>query len=480
MKANISKSTINLGPPKKETKKEPRKDKLEEKNVFAVYRPAKSISKKVQQIKEEEKKMSVRERYIKAKEDKSKEEGMEVDDAEGKVYPGEDINTDAKVEDNVKVDDKSWVGGGDWVKEKSAKSESAPDEVKMDERDSNFLSQAKFKEIFEPHLKKNSSLKEFVDWRLGLQDMGISLKNLTENSEMKFQKKDFSYWTQAANKDFFGFLKLLHSSGLASVGNQISNSRDMLEYLISDVIDASKSGKDLKEQDLKQFIPKKPQEVLNAGFISVLIALIREADLLREQFQFLFLSIEDYIKEALNRKWKADQRVYQIERVMENWIKNEEELPLPSRKKDVKREEWEKKRDEKRTKLREENIAKYKNEKTWIEEDKWKEMLPGERTLLRWKFSDQHQVMDRKSWMSLSKEQKSKFLEEKSKWREKRGKEIDEEIKTNPAKGLLTKRLFNFYNFRYKNNYGTFSADGWRVQNFRFRTLKSKKKKETK
>ena len=449
---------IDLAPPKKDSKKEPRSDKKEKPPPrFGVYRPAQVIAKKVEEIKEKEKKEkeSVRLRY-KAKE--SAKDHMEVEDPKDEIKePGA-------------WGEESGVIGKDWAEiGEKEKSESAPDEVKMDDRDIAYKA-FDIQSFLVPHLVKNTSISEFTDWRQGLKDAFDSIKALAENSDAVMDKAKYSKWTQNISKQITVFRDLI-SKGLNSASKELSNPADQLLYVASDL---DSIDKQLKEEDKKEFVPKKIQATLNLGFLSVFLSLIREVQMLREQNQLLLLSLDNYIKELLDRKWKADQRVYQIERVMEKWVKEEEEVP--KEKGEEKKKEIAKKREEKRLKIKEENIEKYKKEKSWIEKEEWEKMPIGERVLKRWKFTDQHQIMDTKSWRSLNKEQKKDFLEKKKAWREARGKEIEKEIEKDKAKGSLMRRIFNFYNFRYKNTFGTFNTDGRKVENFRFRAYKSKKK----
>ena len=472
MKGPIIKGKINLAPPPKESKKEVIKNTKNHKTVFSVYRPAKTIATKVEQISKEEKKKKAVNKSLKEPR-KDKEKKMEIDDEQNDIRTdkSKDLPEDAWAEPE-KNENKMDEEGREGDKNSD---ESAPDEVKMDERDSLFLKQANLKELLGNFVKSNANIKEFEDWRRGIQDVGLSVRELSEVNNHVMEKKNYSSWTRSGLtwQKFSGFL--INQSEGKGGKNDMTNPMDQMNYFLSDFASIQKQ---MKDDDLKNFVPDKLQSVINAGYLSLLFSLIKEVDILREQVQILTLSLEDYTKEKLNREWKADQRTYQIERVVEKWL-TEEDAGGRS-KKDIKREEWEKKKQEKRKKVKEENIEKYKKEKTWISEEDWNKLIPGERVLKRWKFSDQHQVMDVRSWATLSKEQKKEFLENKKQWREKRLKEIEKEIESNPAKGNLTRRIFNFYNLRFKNDFGTYNTMGRKVENFHFRTSKSKAKRKDK
>ena len=468
MKGPNIKGKINLAPPPKEDKKEVIKNTKNHKTLFSVYRPARTIATKVEQISKEEKRKKVVKKSLKEPR-KDKEKKMEIDDE------GNDIRTDKKdlpqdewEEPEKNNEDNKMDEDGREEGEKNS-DESVPDEVKMDEKDALFLKQANLKELLNNFVTSNASIKEFEDWRRGIQDVGLSVRELSEVNNHVMDKKNYSSWTKSGLtwQKFSSFL-IEQASGKGGK-NDMTNPMDQMNYFLSDFASVQKQ---MKDEDLKNFVPDKLQSVINAGYLSLLFSLMKEVDILREQVQILTLSLEDYTKETLNRNWKADQRTYQIERVVEKWL-NEEEAVGKS-KKDVKREEWEKKKQEKRQKVKEENIEKYKKEKTWIEDEEWNKLIPGERVLKRWKFSDQHQVMDVRSWATLSKEQKKEFLEKKKQWRENRLKEIEKEVESNPAKGNLTRRIFNFYNLRFKNQFGTYNTMGRKVENFHFRTSKSK------
>lgn len=477
MKGPTIKGKIDLAPPPKEDKKEVIKNTKNHKTLFSVYRPAKTIATKVEQISKEEKKKKVVKKSLKEPR-KDKEKKMEIDDEQNDIRTDKvkDLPQDEWEEPEKKEKEENRMDEEGREGDKNS-DESAPDEVKMDERDSLFLKQANLKELLDNFVKSNANIKEFEDWRRGIQDVGLSVRELSEVNNHVMEKKNYSSWTKSGLtwQKFSSFL--INQAEGKGGKNDMTNPMDQMNYFLSDFASIQKQ---MKDDDLKNFVPDKLQSVINAGYLSLLFSLMKEVDILREQVQVLTLSLEDYMKEKLNREWKADQRTYQIERVVEKWLTEEEAGAIGKSKKDVKREEWEKKKQEKRQKVKEENIEKYKKEKTWINDEDWNKLIPGERVLKRWKFSDQHQVMDVRSWATLSKEQKKDFLENKKQWREKRLKEIEKEIESNPAKGNLSRRIFNFYNLRFKNQFGTYNTMGRKVENFHFRTSKSKAKRKDK
>jgi len=110
--------------------------------------------------------------------------------------------------------------------------------------------------------------------------------------------------------------------------------------------------------------------------------------------------------------------------------------------------------DEKR-KRKEERIKRYKEEGTWIEEDKWRNLNDAQKALKRFYFSDNHQNMNPYLFQQLSNEEKEEFILSKLQWRLKRRRELldlkgKDENRLQVEKALKDLEYFNGRYFDYK------------------------------
>ena len=110
---------------------------------------------------------------------------------------------------------------------------------------------------------------------------------------------------------------------------------------------------------------------------------------------------------------------------------------------------------DKRIKQREERIKAYKEEGTWLEEDQWKLLNDGQKSLKRFRFSDKHQNMDPFQFNQLTFEEKEMFMLSKLSWRTRRRRELMELLKdeTKQLQAELSLKDLDFFNGRYFNFY---------------------------
>ena len=78
-----------------------------------------------------------------------------------------------------------------------------------------------------------------------------------------------------------------------------------------------------------------------------------------------------------------------------------------------------------RQKLKEENIRRYKENQSWIEENEWNSFDWFKKLMTRWKFTDQHQCLSPKEEELLTEEQRKEFHRKKKDWRDARQKELE-------------------------------------------------------
>ena len=102
--------------------------------------------------------------------------------------------------------------------------------------------------------------------------------------------------------------------------------------------------------------------------------------------------------------------------------------------------EWQ----EKRERQKAENMEKYKNEGTWIEEEEWKKLSIGQQILKRFIFAVDHQNLLPSQWKQLSDDEKNQFDLNREKWRDEFEIKL-EEMKKDRMKDAT--KLFGEYKF---------------------------------
>ena len=464
MKANNSKPKIDLAPPKKESK---RKSKREPRNAqankeFKSYKPGQVIFRKVEEIKKTEK--SVRAKY----KEKQKQVFGVVRDVQNEVemQPAEDLGKSnyGKLPDDIRTDvskkeeEKEWKDeGGEWnqINPKTPSKASEPDELKLDERDEKFIGEnfvGKLQEI----MQANVGMNNFEDWRQGIADLTERFRENAQRDEAAIDRQSYGPW----NTDRYLWHELKNFDANYENLYDTEGAFNQLIKFIADLKGIWNTAQTKQGQEKNNLM----YDNFTGGCLGVLTAFAREIEDLKEKMQMVTASLTDFIEEILTRKLKTDQRVYHIERVMETWIKAEEQ---PNQeKKEIKAS----KRNEKIQQKKEMNIKSYKEKGNWIEEEEWKKMTRGQRVLKRWKFSDTHQVMDWRSWQSLSRKERDQFIVDKKKWWEAREKEINEQVGGDSRKKFEAMAKMRFFSRRYVWGNKTYNMSGYRVRNFRNQT----------
>ena len=456
---------IDLSPQGKKSTKQSRKEprKPEARKIFTAYRPGLNIAKRAEEIQAKAKFQVVNGRGARKKYRKDK-----MDEESVKPKPEDDIKTEVKDQNIVPMEEEEkekekqeWKEGeGPWGEDERSSSGSMPTEVKMDERDIEFLKTNKTADMFAPVFANQTGLKDLIDWRYGLQDLTTLAISLNEFR----QKEETENWNSyGLNKDFWN---LMRSKGKdvdpknMDTWPQTRSSRAQLHKVFEDMIyvskqmnDESKYPEDKKLDKLEWFI-----QSIGGFYFGVMVALYRDIEVMQEQINHLTAIVDDYTREATNRKWKADQRVYSIEKVVDDWIRKEGP---------AKAEEKQIKRNEKIQQKKEENKKAYKEKGIWIADEEWKKLSRGQKVLKRWNFSDTHQVMDWRSWQSLSRIERDEFIKRKNEWWKKREEEISKEVGGDLNKKFEAMQKMRFFSRRYLWGNKTYDINGYRVRNFR-------------
>ena len=198
-----------------------------------------------------------------------------------------------------------------------------------------------------------------------------------------------------------------------------------------------------KNEDDKKYKDEKVQiRCLLNGMVVVMQDLLLQINTLKQINIKHLIALKKLGEENIKLKVATDDRILQLEKPVTKWVKEENNEISPEEKR--KREERRKIKEAEKS----ERIRKYKENKTWIEEEAWRKMSAGSKALHRFVFSDVHQNLTHEQWNTITREQKNMFINAKNDYREKRMREIEELGKKEKEKAEKAKRQFNFFQFR--------------------------------
>ena len=207
---------------------------------------------------------------------------------------------------------------------------------------------------------------------------------------------------------------------------------DDLDYFIS-------SNKEQDQEYKKENVQFK---VSIMALLAIVHDLIKQIANFRMIFAKELIAVKKLGEDVVKLKVATDDRILQVEKPIEKWLKQENKVESPEQKE---------LRENKR-KIKEAaklvRIEQYKREKTWIEKEEWDKLSPGLKAMHRFVFSDVHQNMTFDQWKSLNREKKNEFIEAKRQFRIKRKKELEEIEKIDKEKAEKARRQFNFFQFR--------------------------------
>lgn len=480
--ANFSRHKIDLAPPKKENvkqAKDPPKEEDKPVRVYGVYKPASNIAsynRKTYSYYKELKKFNEQKKspfgVIRKEPRKDKPQGMDLEEEpKNEMKIDEWDNYREPQDDEINTTEKK-------VKESVSESEKTPEQVEMDEKDKFYLQQDSAKKMLEHLFAKNPNLTHFEEWRTALTDLVTSEQTMAKRQGDYFDESKFSEWYADApnlTNRLIRYAKAKYSDPEETIFPKTFEPEIQLNQMISDMATLPSDKNNLQrikeEKEKGKLVTQRELTTLTSYMFSMFMSLVKENKELKEQIQFLTTIIDDNFRESTRRKWKTDQRAFEVEKVVNNWIGQEEEMLAP----ELKKMERKKKIKEKAEK----NIEKYKKEKVFIEEEEWKKLPKAERVLKRFVFSDVHQNVDYWTWNEMSREQRNKFLTEKTEWRRAREEQIRKEFKDDKAKLDKVMNTFNYFQYRYLRGMFICNLDGYPIRrNFRNRAKKPNLKKD--
>ena len=418
---------IDLGPPStRREKKEPDKiinDSKEFKEakmtegqktsreIFGIQRIHDTLRRVNEQVneKKKERKAQANKKLIKKKgkkEERKDKSDMELED------PGNDIKTDSML----------------------SKKRMAPPIEEEDEEEESVKIDVKDKEYMDDQLEnlKFSGDTE-KDWKKLIKESEEEFVKLENKRTMALDPKVQSKFTLATLSTNELVMNMLAGKApLDSPDRTLRWVLDDLKYFWNSTNENDKAYKD----------PACQIKCIINSLLAVVRDLVNEVNILKNIGTKQLIALKKLGEESVKLKIATDDRILQVEKPVERWLKNENNIESPE----------EKKLREDKRKIREAakvvRIQKYKEEKTWIEKEDWEKMSAGLKAMYRFNFTDAHQNLTFDQWKSLNREKKNEFIERKRLFRIERKKELEELEKKDKEKAEKARRQFNFFQYR--------------------------------
>ena len=309
--------------------------------------------------------------------------------------------------------------------EEEYEEEEIPSEAKMNEEDKQFLNDQMEGLKFSGDVGKN--------WQTLMKEAEQGYANIEQQRNTQIDAQKQSVYTKTD----------VPIVNLMSTFKQGSGPKDNPERTFKWIIDDLNyfmSSNDPKHKDYQD--PMIQIRITLNGLFAIVRDLIQEVAELRTLSIKQHIALKKIAEESVKLKIATDDRILQLEKPVDKWLKQENHEESPEAKKF---------REEKR-KIREAakvvRIQKYKDNKSWIEDKEWEKWTPGQKALYRFTFSDVHQNLTAEQWRTLNREGKQKFLVMKMEYRKKREKEIEDLEKSNKETANRQRKQFNFFKMR--------------------------------